>query len=487
MSAYFLIIPIILPILFGLILKIFPIKNDKIRKISSFGVVLLTSIIMWVFLFTIKEDKAILIPFTDSIDFSLKLDGLGKIFAGMVAILWPVALCYSFVYMKHDGRKESYNRFYVMTYGVVLGLACSANLITLYFFYECLTFITLPLIIHYQTEEAKRAGRYYLYFSLSGSSLVLGGLVILAVTTGSTDFLMGGLLTTNSTLLNVAYLLAFFGFGVKAALFPLCYWLPMAGAAPTPTTALLHAVAVVKAGAFAIMRVTYYNWNYELLHNSWAQAIALCFIAFTIVYGSTKALKEQHLKRRFAYSTISNLSYILLGVLLCSKVGLAAALVHFLYHSITKISIFFSCGAIIETNETHYIYELNGMGKKAPIIFTIYTISGLSLIGVPLFAGFISKYYLLSASINEGTVFSYLGLAALIISAILTAIYVLSITVRAFVKEPIKGYEHFYEEAKEPEIGFLITCGIFAVLTVVFGIFSSPILQIIANMIGGGF
>ncbi|MGN1295192.1 MAG: complex I subunit 5 family protein [Bacilli bacterium] len=436
-------------------------------------------------MFTLKDANLVIIKFSSLINFGLKLDGLGMIFASMVSILWPIALIYLFEYMKHDENRYLYTIYYVATYGVVLGISFSSNLFSLYIFYELLTFITLPLIIHYQTKEAKRAGRYYLYFSLSGSSLALAGLVLLVIKTGTCDFTMGGSVTSSSVLMQLAYLFTFFGFGVKSATFPLCYWLPMAGAAPTPTTALLHAVAVVKAGAFAIIRVTYYNFSYSLLQGSWAQHVALCFISFTIIYGSIKAVKEQHLKRRFAYSTIANLSYILFGALLCSLEGLRAALLHFLIHSITKIAIFFVIGAINETAGTTYVYETNGLGKKMPLAFVIFTLSGLSLIGIPPFGGFISKFYLIKAGFALESVWGYLGIGALIISALLSIIYVFSITSRAFVRSPLDIGKNIEEKAHEISLPFLITSGMMALLSLFCTFFTSPLMELIQSLIGG--
>lgn len=485
MKGILLLIPILMPLVTLGILKFYHIKNEKLFKGITLSVVLINSLITWIYLFLLKDTSLVIIKFSSLINFGLKLDGLGSIFAGMVSLLWPIAMIYLFEYMKHDENRYAYTIYYVATYGVVLGISFSSNLFSLYIFYELLTFITLPLIIHYQTKEAKRAGRYYLYFSLSGSSLALAGLVLLLIKTGTCDFTMGGSVTTSSNLMHFAYLLTFFGFGVKSAIFPLCYWLPMAGAAPTPTTALLHAVAVVKAGAFALIRVTYYNFSYTILKGSWAQQIALCFIAFTIVYGSVKAVKEQHLKRRFAYSTIANLSYILFGTLLCSKEGLIAALLHFLIHSMTKISIFFVIGAINETAGTTYVYETNGLGKKMPMAFIIFTMSGLSLIGVPPFAGFISKFYLIKAGFALESIWGYIGIGALIISALLSIIYVLSITSRAFVRTPLDISKNIEEKAHDISLPFVITSGLMALLTLICTFLTSPLIELLRNIIGG--
>ncbi len=481
MSAWLLLIPILLPIIGGFIARFFE-KKSTARKIFSLFVVCLTSSFVIWFTFTVSPEVETIIKFGKYFSFALKLDGTGKIFSMMVALLWPFALLYSFAYMEDERRQDVYNSYYIMTFGIVLGIAYSANLMSMYVIYEALTFITLPLITHTATKEARRAGRMYLYYSLTGSSVALVGMGMLVINAGTLDFVPHG---STTDAMQLAYALLFFGFGVKAAIFPLCHWLPAASAAPTPTTALLHAVAVVKAGAFAIIRTTYYCFDINKLQGSVVQGIALGFAAFTIVYGALKAAKEQHFKRRLAYSTIANLSYILFGVALMTKAGLIAALIHLVYHSITKIGLFFACGAIIKNSGAHYVYELDGMGKKMPITFTFFTLSALSLTGIPLFACFVSKWYLCTAAIELNSFVGYMGMAALIISSLFTAIYALSIPIRAFVYKPNVISQPIVEKAKEPGILYLVTIGVFAILAVVFGVMSTPLVDAITSAVGG--
>ena len=415
---------------------------------------------------------------------------MGKIFSGMVSVLWPLATLYAFSYMEHAKKKPIYFMFYTFTYAIVLGISFSANMETLYLFYECLTLATLPLIIQPMTKQSKKAGRIYMYLSLAGSALAFFGMMfLLKYTTGtdiSTDFVRGGnlvLLEGPTSSLRFAYFIAFMGFGVKSAIFPLHMWLPLAGAAPTPTTALLHAVAVVKSGVFALMRLTYYAFPLELVSDTWVQTVTMCLAIFTIVYGSSKALKETHFKRRLAYSTISNLSYIVFGITLMSEFGLQAAVLHLLFHSICKITLFFSCGIVMHKAEVNYIYELDGLGKKMPITFICFFVSALSLTGIPLFAGFISKYYLATAAINANSTLAILGIVALIISALLTAIYSLSVPFRAFIYEPKEINKEAYEIAKDGDIKFSLPIVVFSILCVVFGLFSSGLVELIKSLV----
>ena len=482
MSAWILLIVAFLPLIGGGLIGLLKVDYKK-AKILSYIIVLLTTILTWICIFLVKDEKFLILEIVKNYSICLRFDALGKVFAGMVSILWPLALMYSYGYMKHDARKQTYNSFYVMTFGVVLGLAFSENLLTMFIFYEMLTFITLPLIVHPATSEARKAGRFYLYYSLSGSSLSLVGMIMMTSFLGTNSFTLAlDALEGANALYQMGFILCFFGFGVKSAIFPVHAWLPMAGAAPTPTTALLHAVAVVKAGVFAMLRITYYNGGASYLQGTWIQYLVMMVAAFTIVYGSCLALKEQHLKRRFAYSTISNLSYIVLAVMMMSKFGLLAALIHLVIHSITKICLFFCCGEIIENSNAQYVYQLDGFMKKMPLTMICFIIASCSITGVPLFAGFVSKYYLITAGLNMNNVFGVIGVIALIISAILTAVYSLIIPYKAIVNKPNAKYLDNYDKANEKSLEMLIPICVFAVLCIVFGVGSTWFVELLSNL-----
>lgn len=482
MSTLFLLVAVLLPLIGGFLLGVLPL-SERGSKIASYAVVLLTSVLTWIFIFTVRDQTFTLLEILPHYRISLRFDALGKIFAGMVSLLWPFALMYAFGYMKHDERRRNYHSFYIMTYGVVLGLAFSENLLTMFVFYEVLTFITLPLIVHPNTSEARRAGRYYLYFSLSGSSLSLVGMIMLTQYLGTNSFHLAleAASTVNDSFYQIGFLLCFFGFGVKSALFPLHFWLPMASAAPTPTTALLHAVAIVKAGVFALIRITYYNGGVAL-SGTWVQKVMIVFACVTIVYGSAMALKEQHLKRRFAYSTVSNLSYIILALSFMNQAGLVAAILHMIMHSITKICLFFCCGAIIENSGATYVYQLNGFFKKMPFTIVSFLLAACSITGIPLFAGFVSKYYILSASILTNTAFSYLGMGCILFSAVLTAIYSLSVPFRAIVCSGKESDAALLSRANEKNREMLVPIVVFAILTVVFGLGSGWLVDLLMNL-----
>lgn len=379
--------------------------------------------------------------------------------------------------------------FYTITYGVVLGIAFAEDLMTMYFFYELLTLVTLPLIMYSLSREAILASRKYLYYSLGGAAFGFIGLIFVIVYAASPDFVLGGSLDIakigdKSNILLLIYVLAFLGFGVKAAVCPFNSWLPDAGVAPTPVTALLHAVAVVKAGAFAIIRLTYYCFGTEFLRGTWAQNVVMAVVIFTIVYGCSRAVKETHMKRRLAYSTISNLSYILFGVTIMTPLGLVGALSHMVFHAIMKICSFFCVGAVMYKTGKNYVYEIDGFGRKMPCVFGIFTISALALMGVPGLCGFVSKWNLANAAIASDNPLAFIGTAALLISALLTAIYMLTMVIRAFFPEKDFDYDAI-ADIKDPNWHMLLPLFLFVAAMLFFGLHSAPMVGFFEHIAEG--
>ncbi len=441
--------------------------------------VIINSILVWYLLLHHSDSTFLLAHFTGDLSICFKVDGMGIVFAGLVSALWPFATLYAFEYMTKEEHEKIFFLFYTMTYGITLGIALSANLLTMYFFYELLTLVTVPLVMHTLTREAILASRKYLYYSLGGAAFAFIGLIMIIIYGTTTDFILGGVLDLakigdRTNVLLFIYVMAFLGFGVKAAVFPFNSWLPQAGVAPTPVTALLHAVAVVKSGAFAIIRLTYYSFGVDFLKGTWAQTTVMLVVMFTIVYGCSRAVKETHLKRRLAYSTISNLSYILFGVTIMTPLGLVGALTHLIFHAVIKICSFFCAGAIIHQTEKQYVHELDGMGYKMPCVFGIFTVSALALMGVPGLAGFISKWNLAFAAADSGNPVAYFGIACLLISALLTAIYMLTIVVRAFF--PGKDFDDSsIKEFKDPNWKMLLPLFVFVFFIIAFGLYSQPL------------
>lgn len=481
-----MVVVVLLPILFGVLIPLLPFKERRHMMIYLEGIVLVTSLLVWTMLLVQPEGRFVLFRFTGNLSVSFRLDGLGTVFAGTVSTLWPLATLYSFEYMKHEGHEKFFFMFYVITYGVTLGIALAEDILTMYFFYEMLSLVTLPLIMHTLTREAILASRTYLYYSLGGAAFAFIGMIFILTYGTTAVFTPGGVIQAAALgdrqgLLQLIYVLCFCGFSVKAAMFPFSSWLPKAGVAPTPVTALLHAVAVVKAGAFTVIRVTYYSFGTELLRGTWAQTVVLGLTVFTIVYGCSRALKETHLKRRLAWSTVSNLSYILFGAALMTPLGLTGALSHMVFHAVMKICSFFCAGAVIYKTGRNYIHELNGFGRKMPKVFVIFTISGLALMGVPGLCGFVSKWNLAKAAVASENPLGYLGVAALLVSALLTAIYMLTISVRAFF--PGRDFDYStISDVEDPNWMMILPLVIFVIAMFVFGLHSEPVISALESI-----
>ena len=489
MNKGMMLLVILLPILGGGLSALIPFKKREHRNIFLEILVVTTSLLVWGLLLHRPEEVFRVVYFTGNLSIDLKLDGLGMVFAGLISALWPLATLYSFEYMKHEGHERVFFMFYTMTYGVTLGISLAGNLMTMYFFYELLTLVTVPLVMHTLSREAILASRKYLYYSLGGAAFAFIGLIFIIIYGSSMDFVYGGVLDLlkvgeRTNILLLIYVMAFMGFGVKAAICPFNSWLPQAGVAPTPVTALLHAVAVVKSGAFAIMRLTYYSFGTEFLKGTWAQTVVMWVVIVTIVYGCSRAVKETHLKRRLAYSTISNLSYILFGVTIMTPLGLLGALTHLVFHAVMKICSFFCAGAVIYKTGRNYVHELNGLGKTMPKVFGIFTVSAFALMGVPGLAGFISKWNLATAAVASDNALAYVGIGALLVSALLTAIYMLSISIRAFF--PGKDFDYSQVEGtKDPNWMMLLPLGIFCVVIIGFGLYSTPLLEFLQKVAEG--
>ncbi|MEG0501801.1 MAG: proton-conducting transporter membrane subunit [Cellulosilyticaceae bacterium] len=480
MNRILLILPILLPILGGIGLSAFNFEKRTHRQIYVMSIIVINTILTLLLIVQPDIPTFKVISLTKELSISLKIDGISKMFACLVAILWPITTLYSFEYMKHEGKENKFFTYFTMTYGVVVGIAFSANLLTLYLFYELMTLITLPLVMHAMDEKARYAGKKYLLYSMVGAALSFIGIMFINSYGNSLDFVMGGVLDPNSItghieLLRLAFVLAFFGFGVKAAVFPFHGWLPSASIAPTPVSALLHAVAVVKGGIFAIIRITYYSFGTEILLGSWAQYVMLGAIIITIVYGSAKALATNHLKRRLAYSTVSQLSYVLLGVGLMTPAGLIAGLMHLVFHAIMKICLFFCVGAIIYKTHREYTYQLDGIGKAMPITMACFAITSFGLTGIPPLAGFISKLRLGVAAAQSQNFLGYIGIIALMVSALLTVFYLVFLVGRIYFPSSDMDLVKANQDVKEANYMMTVPIALLALATILFGVYSMPI------------
>ena len=487
MSSLILIVPILFPIIGGYLLIPLGITNRKIRNGYAMAVVCITSVLCWIALYKVGVVGASLYSFTRGFSIDLRADAPAKMFALMVSLMWPLVMLYAFEYMSASKRTNSFFAFYIMTYGVTLGVAFAANMTTLYMFYEMLSLVTIPLVSYYYDHESMYAARGYAAYLFGCATLGLAAVVAVTLCSQTGRFVYGGDLngSLSGICLQIVFLLGFFGFGVKAAVFPIHKWLPAASVAPAPVTALLHAVAVVNTGVFSVIRLTYYAIGPDVLRGGWAQTVGLLFASFTLVYAAVIAVRERHVKRRLAYSTVSNLSYMLFGVLLMTPQGLVAGTAHLVFHSMTKITLFLCIGSFMHHTEKEYLSDINGAARHMPLTFAFYTISALSLLGVPLLCVFVSKWRLLLAGAEAGTIPAYIGLFALIISAFLCAIYGLSVSIRAYF--PPKGSDRFINADRSDEGGWrmIVPLTIFTACQIVFGLFPGPILKFIEQITQG--
>ncbi len=414
-------------------------SDDQIGTVAT-GVTCLISLSLWATLWLGYGLDLTLLPISDTLSIALHVDGLTVIFTLLVSILWPIAAFYARTYMTHEGKFKRFYTFYTLTFGVVLGLAMSANMLTLYLFYELLTFVTLPLVTHNGGSRDLYAGRQYIYYMMLGAGLSFAGMVVFVTNVGSLDFVAGGIpipyLTPN---LLAGYLLMFVGFSVKAGMFPFHGWIIAAGVAPTTVTALLHAVAVVKSGAFAAIRLTYYLYDPAALQGTVAQTVAMILVSISVIFGSWRAVRSLHIKRRLAYSTVSQLSYILLGVTTMSVVGLQAALLHICVHACVKIVLFYDAGNIIFTNHGEFIEDVRGYGRVMKSTCLTFTLCGIALLGAPPFGAVFSKYALAQSAISVGGKLGLFGVVALILSALFTAIYIFQIILNFYL--PDKNFQ----------------------------------------------
>ena len=374
-------------------------------------------------------------PLVEGVSFILRADPLGLMFTGLSSVLWLVTTIYAIGYLENSPNRSRFFGFFSLCVASTVGLALAGNLITFFLFYELLTLVTYPLVAHRGTARALRAGKVYLAYTLAGGAVLLLGMAILHMLAGDVEFAAGsGLRALDPALdpaLTVVFVLLIAGLGVKAALLPLHGWLPIAMVAPAPVSALLHAVAVVKAGAFGIVRVVYDLYGIEFARHLEVLEPLGWLAAATILYGSIRALAQTDLKRRLAFSTVSQVSYIILGLTLLSPIGMAGGLVHLLHQGLMKITLFFCAGNYAETLGVHRIDHLDGIGRRMPFTSGAFTIGAFGMIGVPPLAGFVTKWYLGIGALAAGTGWV---LAVLIVSSMLNGAYFLPVVHRIWFR-----------------------------------------------------
>ncbi|UCD67020.1 MAG: monovalent cation/H+ antiporter subunit D family protein [Betaproteobacteria bacterium] len=413
---------------------------------------------------------------------ALRIEPLGMLFGLLASGLWIVNSIYSIGYMRGNNEKNQ-TRFYVyfaIALASTMGIAFAANLVTLFLFYEILTISTYPLVAHKGDRDTVRSARVYIGILLSTSiALLLPAIIWTYVVAGTVDFTTGGIVAGNITGPAVGLLLALYVFGIgKAAVMPVHRWLPAAMVAPTPVSALLHAVAVVKAGVFSITKVIVYIFGIDFLFARPGSDWLVYVSAFTIIAASVVALRQTNLKRLLAYSTIAQLSYVVMASAVLKPLAEIGAAIHMVAHAFGKITLFFAAGAIYTASKKTEITQLRGIGRRMPWTMTAFTIGALSMIGVPPTAGFVSKWYILAGAFQAD---NYVALFTIIISTALNAAYFLPIVFWAWFSEDDTAPANSHGEAPAAVV---IALTITAALTLAFFFFNQTALQLESQLVG---
>ena len=382
------------------------------------------------------------LPLLPGLDLVLKADAMSVMMTALSGVLWFLTTLYAIAYLENSPQSRSrFFGFFSLCVSSTIGIAMAGNLITFLIFYEMLTLSTYPLVVHRGTADSMRAGRIYIVYTIGGGAVFLLGVAWLRALVGSVAFTQGGMLApfvdAHATQLRIIFLLMISGLGVKAALVPLHGWLPNAMVAPAPVSALLHAVAVVKAGAFSIVRVVYDVYGIEFSAELGLLQPLAIVAAFTIIYGSVRALFQDELKKRLAFSTVSQVSYIALGAGILGPVATIGGIVHLVHQGLMKITLFFCAGNFAETLGIHHISQMNGVGRRMPWTMLAFTLGSLGMIGVPPLAGFVSKWYIGTGGMAAGKPWVIVVLVA---SSLLNAAYFLPIIYRGWFQEPSESW-----------------------------------------------
>ena len=423
----------------------------------------------------------LLFNLTENLPILFKVDAMSIIFAAVTIIIFLGSGIFSLEYMKHEQKKKRFYVFYLLAFLVLMGLCFAGNLITFYLFFEMLTLASTPLVLHSGSREANMAGLKYLFYSLCGAYMALFGLYFVSKYGNTLTFSEGGVINQelaagHTGLLLVAAFVMILGFSVKAGMFPMHAWLSAAHpVAPAPASAVLSAV-IVKAGVLGIIRVIYYIFGAAFLKGTWVQTAFMVLTLITIFMGSMLAYREPVLKKRLAYSTVSQVSYILFGLSAMDMNSVTGGVLHVIAHGFIKAALFLCAGAIIYMTGKTRVEELKGIGKEMPLLMWCYTIVSLGLIGIPPTGGFISKWYLAMGSLETGIPgFSWIGPVVLLVSALLTAGYLLPITIQGFF--PGADYDYKALKKKEPSALMAVPVLILTVLTVFMGLFPGQLIS----------
>ena len=498
---YLVLLSILAPILIGIYLLVRKEPSNRKYLLATAGITfILTGALVVAALVTSYGTSFTVFPLTEALSIVFAIDEMSILFSSVTVIVFLCAGFYSFEYMNPDTPEARYNRiylnqetkekryygFYLIVFGILNALCFAGNLITFYLFFEILTLSSMPLVLHNGGREAIMAGLKYLFYSLCGAYMALFGIYFICQNSETITFTAGGVLNraadSNSELLLIAALVMILGFGVKAGMFPMHAWLPAAHpVAPAPASAALSAV-IVKAGVLALIRVVYYIFGSAFLRGTWVQTAWLVLTLVTVFMGSMLAYREPVLKKRLAYSTVSQLSYILFGLAAMGTETVTGSLLHVLAHGLIKATLFLCAGAIIHMTGKTRVDELRGIGKEMPVTMWCYTIVSLGLIGIPPTGGFVSKWYLAVGSLaTDIPVFRWLGPVILLVSALLTAGYLLPLTILGFL--PGADYDYDKLTNREPSLFMTIPIIIMTLLSFLIGLFPTQLVDLLISLV----
>ena len=425
-----------------------------------------------------------LLQMTPTLSIFLKVDTVGCVFAVLMCAMWLLAAVFALEYLEHDAHEASFQAFYMTVLSALVGQCFAGSMVTLYVFYELMTLLSVPMVVHERTPQAVAAGVKYLVYSIFGAMLGLMGIFFFNHYLGTVTFAPGGVAPLSGVVtpgLLVVTFLVILGFGTKAGMFPMHGWLPTAHpVAPAPASAVLSGV-ITKAGVLAIVRIVYFLVGVKALAGTWVQTAFMTLALITVFMGSMLAYREPLLKKRLAYSTVSQVSYVLFGLSCMVPEAFEGALLHVLAHSTIKDALFLCAGAIIHQTGKTMVSDLRGIGKQMPVTIWCWTIASLGLIGIPPTGGFVSKWQLATGSLASGMgALSVIGPVVLIVSALLTAAYLLPVTIYGFF--PGSDFDYASLEKKEPGWLMLVPMLLLAAGVVLTGVLAQPLISAFASV-----
>lgn len=474
MQVILLVLTPLFPALCAAVCWFLPAMDEEKPRNRFVMAALAVSFLLTIALCLTGDGAFTLFSITSTLPIVLGSDALGRLFALLMSAMWLNSGAFSFRYMAHEGAQKRFYTFYLLTLATLMGLCFSQTLVTMYLHFELMTLLSVALVLHSLSKEAVAAGIKYLIYSIAGAMMGLMGIFFFTANATTPLFQAGGTLSPEAAAQSAPLLLAVLfvtvvGFGTKAGMFPMHGWLPTAHPiAPAPASAVLSGV-ITKAGVLCVIRVIYYVVGPDFLRGTWVQTALLILSLLTVFMGSMMAFKTTGLKKRLAYSTVSQVSYILFGVFLLTDLSLRGALLHTVFHSVMKNALFLCAGAVIMQTGHTDVRDLRAIGKRMPVTMWCFTLASVGLVGVPPLSGFFSKWQLAQGAMGSGiAVFSWLGPVVLLISALLTAAYLLPISIDGFFPGRIAGEA----ELKSCEIGWrmYLPLIILTVLTVLFGL-----------------